>query len=122
MSLGVRDAAAGLGAGLLLAVAAAAVTAALHWPTVASPATAAVAPLVAQCQLQMLRGTCSVMAQDAREPVPQRVFVAGLGEVDGSRYAALRQAGNAMCAVVDRDCRADWAGPSCRLARALYPI
>lgn len=113
--------------GALLGVAAAAVMAV----TVATvdaqrkakpPDAQAVTELTQRCQLEMLRGTCSAMNASPSTPSSSRVFIAGVGEVDGVRFAALRRAGDAMCGEVDTACRTDWQGATCKIARALYPL
>lgn len=92
----------------------------------APPATAPAVPadpaarLARQCDAAMGAGTCAVMNADAAPAPGERVFVAGLGEVDGALYAQLRTEGATMCARVQRHCREDWDGEACRLARVLY--
>lgn len=86
------------------------------------PDAQAVAALTQRCQAEMLRGTCSAMNASPSAPSSARVFIAGVGEVDGARFAALRRAGDAMCGEVEADCRADWQGGTCKIARALYPL
>ena len=49
------------------------------------------------------------------------MFIAGVGEVDSTAYAALRNAGHAMCGDVVAGCHSDWQGKTCRIARALHP-
>lgn len=93
------------------------------WP--AQVPVAAPAPLQqlhARCVLDMLRQTCRVMspAEAASPQDREPVFVAGLGPVDATVYAELRASGSAMCDTVRERCAADWAGPACRTARALY--
>jgi hypothetical protein len=118
-------------AGLGVAVIAAAVLAGLGGgrPGVEQqPAVAAVAPtpadpaalLARRCDAAMGAGTCAVMNADAAPVAGERVFVAGLGEVDGALYAQLRIDGATMCARVQQHCREAWDGTPCRLARALY--
>ena len=81
----------------------------------------AITALAQRCQTEMLRGTCTAMRADASTPAAQRVFIAGIGEVDGTAFAALRSAGDAMCGDVVNACSSDWQGNTCRIARALYP-
>ena len=94
-------------------------------PTQASAAVSEGGPLAAlyqRCTLAMLQGTCQVMKpRPASSQASTRVFIAGVGEVDATLYDALRQQGSAMCADVVDACRQDSAGPSCRVAHALYP-
>lgn len=86
------------------------------------PNAQAVAELAQRCQVEMLRGTCGAMGVSPSTPSASRVFIAGVGEVDGAKFAALRRAGDAMCGEVDTACRADWQGGTCKIARALYPL
>lgn len=81
----------------------------------------AITALAQRCQTEMLRGTCTAMRVDPSTSATQRVFIAGVGEVDGAAFAALRNAGEAMCGDVVQACRSDWQGNTCRIARALYP-
>jgi hypothetical protein len=116
-----------LASGALLGLAAAAVlagaVATVNAQRKAKPPDAqAVTELTQRCQLEMLRGTCSAMNASPSTPSSSRVFIAGVGEVDGARFAALRRAGNAMCAEVETACRTDWQGGTCKIARALYPL
>ncbi len=83
-----------------------------------------VAALSQRCIAEMLRGTCGAMRSSAPDVAPQttqRVFIAGLGEVDAVSFEALRTAGDDMCAMVSRDCRTAWNGSVCVIAKALFP-
>jgi hypothetical protein len=86
------------------------------------PAAQAVTELTQRCQVEMLRGTCGAMQASPATPSASRVFIAGVGEVDGAKFAALRRAGDAMCGEVETACRTDWQGGTCKIARALYPL
>ncbi len=109
--------------GLVAAVVLAwAVTAADAQRKVKPPNANLVTELTQRCQLEMLRGTCSAMNASPSTPSSSRVFIAGVGEVDGAKFAALRRAGDAMCSEVDTACRSDWQGSTCKIARALYPL
>jgi hypothetical protein len=74
----------------------------------------------------MVQGSCQVMgardrpAADAVQ-ASQRVFVAGVGEVDAAVYERLRSLGDTMCGEVQRACEQHWNGADCRIAQALYP-
>ena len=105
----------------LLLAAAVIVAAQWLWRDSAAPNASVQAALIERCQAEMLRGSCRAMRAEAPTAAAQRVFVAGLGEVDGAAFAALRNAGDAMCAEVAESCRSDWQGNACRIARALYP-
>ena len=107
---------------LLLALATAAAVALRQRRPVAAVDASDIHALGQRCQAEMLRGTCGAMRADASTPVPQRVFIAGFGEVDGAVFAALRGAGDAMCSNVVETCRSDGQGKPCRIARALYPL
>lgn len=85
------------------------------------PHTLAVTELTQRCQVEMLRGTCGAMKASPSSPSTSRVFIAGVGEVDGVKFAALRRAGDAMCGEVETACRTDWQSGTCKIARALYP-
>jgi hypothetical protein len=82
----------------------------------------AVTELTQRCQVEMMRGTCSAMNASPSTPSSSRVFIAGVGEVDGAKFAALRRAGDAMCGEVETACLTDWQGSICKIARALYPL
>jgi len=73
------------------------------------------------CVEAMLKSTCRVM-NDTSTAVPPSdvILVAGVGRVDDKSYWALREAGDAMCAQVQSACGAEWDGPQCRTARALW--
>lgn len=81
----------------------------------------AVQSLVQRCSVQMITDTCSVMKAPSSSEPGTRLFIAGVGEVDASAFAALRSYGDAMCQAVGAQCTSDWDGKSCRIARALYP-
>ena len=84
-----------------------------------------VAALSQRCISEMLRGTCGAMRASAPDASPQslqRVFIAGLGEVDAVSFEALRQSGDDMCAKVSRDCRTAWNSSVCVIAKALFPL
>lgn len=90
-----------------------------------SPEPAQLNMLVTQCQQDMLSQSCSVMQRTPAEPTvarpaEDRVFVAGLGAVDGEVLAQLRDAGQAMCTLLRQRCEQDWSGAACRTARTLY--
>jgi hypothetical protein len=111
--------------GALLGLAAAVVlgiTAANAQRKAKPPDPQAVTELAQRCQVEMLRGTCSAMNASPSTPSSSRVFIAGVGEVDGAKFAALRRAGDAMCGEVETACRSDWQGSTCKIARALYPL
>ena len=108
----------GLGAAVVLAITVATASAQRK---AKSPDAQAVTELAQRCRIEMLRGTCGAMQASASAPISSRVFIAGVGEVDGAKFAALRQAGDAMCGEVETACRADWQGGTCKIARALYP-
>jgi hypothetical protein len=74
----------------------------------------------------MVQGSCQIMGARDRPPVDavqasQRVFVAGVGEVDAVVYERLRRQGDVMCGEVRRACEHHWNGDDCRIAQALYP-
>ena len=72
------------------------------------------------CVQAMLRSTCQVVNDKSEIPPSEVVLIAGVGRVDARSYRALREAGEGMCAQVQRTCGAQWEGPSCRTARALW--
>lgn len=80
------------------------------------------AALTQRCQTEMLRGTCSAMNASAPKAGASRLFIAGVGEVDASAFAALRAVGDQMCSEAAVACRKDWSGNTCRVTRALYPV
>ncbi len=123
----------GLRSGLLLALAVVlvlvsvwlvAAMAAPSWLRRAAPVAdpQALAELTQRCQAEMLRGTCSAMNSSAPKAGASRLFIAGVGEVDAAAFAALRAAGNQMCAEAATACSKDWNGNTCRVTRALYPL
>jgi hypothetical protein len=79
------------------------------------------AALTQRCQVAMLRDVCGVMKGSAPQASQGRLFIAGLGEVDAQAFSRLRAAGDTMCQDVAAQCQADWAGQTCKIARALYP-
>ncbi len=81
--------------------------------------------LAIRCQTAMIKDVCGVMtasAPRAGEPSTERLFIAGVGEVDAQAFNRLREAGDHMCAEVERECDANWLGAGCKIARAMYPL
>ena len=81
--------------------------------------------LAARCQTAMIKDVCGIMTSS--KPAlnglnTERLFIAGLGEVDASVFNSLRQAGDKMCGEVETECSANWAGAGCKIARAMYPV
>lgn len=72
------------------------------------------------CVEAMVRNTCQAMVGSAPAPRATTVVIAGVGVVDATAYAALREAGEAMCSVGRSACESDWNGATCRSARALW--
>jgi hypothetical protein len=92
----------------------------------AARAATAAESLFVRCTRAMVQGSCQVMGAAASptagtSQLSQRVFVAGVGEVDAAVYERLRRLGDAMCSDVQRACEQDWQGSECRVAQALYP-
>lgn len=73
-----------------------------------------------RCVAAMLNSSCRAVAGPDAAPRPGIIFVAGVGAVDAPAYAALREAGEAMCAIAHKQCSADWEAPACRTARSLW--
>lgn len=93
----------------------------LRWESAArARQTEAVADLVERCNLQMILDTCRVTNTPAAATSVERLFIAGVGEVDRAAFVALRSYGDAMCKEVGSQCALHWQGPSCRAARGLY--
>jgi hypothetical protein len=109
----------GLAAGVMLVVTVATANAQRE---AKPPDTFAVFELTQRCQVEMLRGTGAAMQASLSTPSSSRVFIAGLGAVNGAKFAALRRAGDAMRGEVEFACRTDWLGGTCKIARALYPL
>ena len=81
--------------------------------------------LAARCQTAMIKDVCGIMtsskpAGNGRET--ERLFIAGVGEVDASVFNRLRDAGDKMCGEVETECAANWAGAGCKIAQAMYPV
>ena len=81
--------------------------------------------LAARCQTAMIKDVCGIMTSS--KPAlnglnTERLFIAGLGEVDASVFNRLREAGDKMCGEVETECSANWAGAGCKIARAMYPV
>jgi hypothetical protein len=81
----------------------------------------AVATLVQRCAEQMANATCRVTNSSVPVSNEGRTFIAGVGEVDNAAYSELKRLGEAMCADIRVQCQAAWDGPTCRIAKALYP-
>ncbi len=77
--------------------------------------------MTAKCVEAMVRSTCSVMVSPPPGPEATVVFIAGVGPVDAQAYRALRQSGDAMCALVRSACASDWESAQCKTARGLWP-
>lgn len=78
--------------------------------------------LYERCVQDMVRNTCLALPGRGTSPAARQgaVFVAGVGAVDAAAYWEIRQAGEAMCAVVRRACERDAASAPCRTAQALW--
>ena len=81
--------------------------------------------LAARCQTAMVKDVCGIMtsskpAGNGRDS--ERLFIAGVGEVDAKVFNRLREAGDKMCGEVETECAANWAGAGCKIARAMYPV
>jgi hypothetical protein len=72
------------------------------------------------CVTAMIKSTCQVVLDSARRDSASVVVIAGVGKVDAVAYAALRDAGDAMCSVAKVSCEKDWQGHACKSARALW--
>lgn len=80
--------------------------------------------LAARCQTAMIKDVCGVMTASkpsGNQSGAERLFIAGVGEVDAAVFNRLREAGDKMCGEVETECVANWVGSSCKIARALYP-
>jgi hypothetical protein len=72
------------------------------------------------CVTAMIKSTCQVVLDSAKRDPASVVVIAGVGQVDAVAYAALRDAGDAMCSVAKAGCEKDWQGNACKSARALW--
>ena len=73
----------------------------------------------------MIKDVCGITnssSSEGRERNTERLFIAGVGEVDASAFNRLRDAGDKMCGEVETECAANWAGAGCKIARAMYPV
>jgi hypothetical protein len=86
------------------------------------PVAESIGALHARCVDAMVRQTCRVMndAPQASVPPPGAVFIAGLGAVDATAYAELRQAGESMCRLGADACETASEGSRCKTWRALW--
>ena len=95
---------------------------------VVSSATAALSDiksLAARCQTAMIKDVCGIMTSskpvgDGRDT--ERLFIAGVGEVDASVFNRLREAGDKMSRDVETECSTNWVGEGCKIARAMHPV
>ena len=81
--------------------------------------------LAARCQIAMVKDVCGIMTSskpDGNERSTERLFIAGIGEVDASAFNRLREAGDKMCGEVETECLANWTGAGCKIAKAMYPV
>ena len=81
--------------------------------------------LAARCEIAMVKEVCGIMTSskpDGNERSTERLFIAGIGEVDARAFNRLREAGNKMCGEVETECVANWAGAGCKIAKAMYPV
>ena len=81
--------------------------------------------LAARCQTAMIKDVCGIMTSskpvgDGRDT--ERLFIAGVGEVDAIVFNRLREAGDKMCGEVETECSANWVSAGCKIARAMYPV
>ena len=97
-----------------------------HQPKASSAAALSdIKSLAARCQTAMIKDVCGIMtsgkpAGNGRNT--ERLFIAGVGEVDAGVFNRLREAGDKMCGEVETECSANWAGAGCKIARAMYPV
>ena len=80
--------------------------------------------LAARCQTAMIKDVCGIMTSSkpaSNQANAERLFIAGVGEVDAAVFNRLREAGDKMCGEVEVECMANWASPGCKIARAMYP-
>jgi hypothetical protein len=82
----------------------------------------AVTALVQRCVLQMANNTCRVKNDSTNASAASRIFIAGVGEVDGAAYSEMQRWGEAMRENVRTQCQTAWGGASCQIAKALYPL
>ena len=81
--------------------------------------------LAARCQTAMIKDVCGIMTSSkpaGNGGTTERLFIAGVGEVDASVFNRLREAGDKMCGEVETECVANWAGAGCKIAQAMYPV
>ena len=81
--------------------------------------------LAARCQIAMVKDVCGIMTSSkpsGNGRNTERLFIAGIGEVDAGVFNRLREAGDKMCGEVETECVANWAGSGCKIARAMYPV
>ena len=81
--------------------------------------------LATRCQTAMARDVCGIMtssksAGNGRNT--ERLFIAGIGEVDASVFNRLREAGDKMCGEVETECVINWVSAGCKIAQAMYPV
>ena len=97
-----------------------------HQPKASSAAALSdIKSLAARCQTAMIKDVCGIMTsgKSAGNGLnAERLFIAGVGEVDSGVFNRLREAGDKMCGEVETECSANWAGEGCKIARALYPV
>ena len=97
-----------------------------HQPKASSAAALSdIKSLAARCQTAIIKGVCGIMtsgksAENGRNT--ERLFIAGVGEVDAGVLNHLRGAGDRMCGELETECSANWAGAGCKIARAMYPV
>lgn len=72
------------------------------------------------CVDAMVRSTCQALVGSAPTTPAATVVIAGVGRVDAVAYAALRDAGDAMCSLGRAACERDWQSGTCQSARALW--
>jgi hypothetical protein len=101
----------------------------LHQRSSSANRVEAVAALVERCAVQMLNDTCRVTngtnngtSGAAPATGASRLFIAGVGEVDGNAYAQMQSWGKTMCENVRQECQTAWDGSACTIAKALYPL
>jgi hypothetical protein len=86
----------------------------------AEPSTQVLNTLVQSCQATMLRDVCSIMKNKEPAHTQSKLYVVGVGEVDAQSYFKLKAAGSLMCKEVEIQCKLNWSGQSCKIARSLY--
>lgn len=83
-------------------------------------ATSDIDALVAECERQMVLGTCTAQIDKNSYPPNATVLLAGVGRIPLDSYLKIRNADKQMCVLVRAYCTTQPDGAECKVSKALW--